>query len=104
MLVYERVGCLGNNTAVCSGCEHRCKPFALLTIDEPTSSRGVDDCAQVGQYAKSLADANRAIEIRPRWVKGWSRKALAHFYSGDYQQVRSPRLEHKADFAVSYGC
>ena len=44
--------------------------------------------ALVGMYTEALRDANTGVTQRPRWVKGWNRKGLAHFYLGQYQQVR----------------
>jgi hypothetical protein len=44
--------------------------------------------AMVGKYAEALRDANTGLGMRPRWVKGWSRKGLAHFYLGQYAEVR----------------
>jgi len=44
--------------------------------------------AMVGKYAEALRDANTGLGLRPRWVKGWNRKGLAHFYLGQYAEVR----------------
>ncbi|KAK3280851.1 hypothetical protein CYMTET_11335 [Cymbomonas tetramitiformis] len=48
--------------------------------------------AKIGKYAEALGDANRGLERRPRWAKGWSRKGLAHFYLNQYEEAKKAYL------------
>lgn len=38
-------------------------------------------------YGKAIIDARRVIAIKPRWAKGHSRLAAAHFALQDYSEV-----------------
>jgi stress-induced-phosphoprotein 1 len=33
--------------------------------------------AALSEYQKALDDANKAVQIKPDWAKGWSRKGTA---------------------------
>lgn len=39
------------------------------------------------EYTKAIQDARRVIAIRPKWAKGHSRLAAAHFALQDYSEV-----------------
>lgn len=39
-------------------------------------------------YGKAILDARRVIAIKPKWAKGHSRLAAAHFALQDYSEVR----------------
>jgi len=38
--------------------------------------------ASLGQYQEALADGTKCVELKPDWVRGYTRKALAEFYLG----------------------
>jgi tetratricopeptide (TPR) repeat protein len=40
------------------------------------------------RYAESLTDASAAIEIKPDWAKGYTRKGTALFHMGKIREVR----------------
>ena len=39
------------------------------------------------EYTKALEDANKCIELKPDWVRGYTRKGLAEFYLEDYEEA-----------------
>jgi len=39
--------------------------------------------ASLGQYPEALADGRKCVELKPDWVRGYTRKALAEFYLGE---------------------
>ena len=41
--------------------------------------------ASLKEYSKALEDANKCIALKPDWVRGYTRKALAEFYLEDYE-------------------
>lgn len=43
--------------------------------------------ASLNQYDKALEDANKCVEIKADWSKGWSRKGTALFFKKDYEQA-----------------
>lgn len=40
------------------------------------------------EYTKAIQDARRVIAIRPKWAKGHSRLAAAHFALQDYSEAK----------------
>lgn len=43
--------------------------------------------ASLNKYEQALEDANTCVELKPEWVKGWSRKGLAEFNLGQLEQA-----------------
>lgn len=39
--------------------------------------------ASLGQYQEALLDGRKCVEMKPDWVRGYTRKALAEFYLGE---------------------
>lgn len=39
--------------------------------------------ASLGQYQEALEDGRKCVELKPAWVRGYARKALAEFYLGE---------------------
>jgi stress-induced-phosphoprotein 1 len=39
--------------------------------------------ASLNQYEEALSDANKCVEIKPDWAKGYGRKGLAEFKLGE---------------------
>jgi stress-induced-phosphoprotein 1 len=46
--------------------------------------------ASLKQFDKALEDANKVIEIKPDWPKGYTRKAAAAYSLSDLRRVLSP--------------
>jgi hypothetical protein len=42
---------------------------------------------KVGDYQRALKDANKTVELKRGWAKGWGRKAIAHFKLGELSQA-----------------
>ena len=40
------------------------------------------------RFPAAVADARKVIQLRPKWVKGYSRLAAAHFGNEDFSEVR----------------
>ena len=45
--------------------------------------------ASLGQYQEALADGTKCVELKPDWVRGYTRKALAEFYLGEYDAAEA---------------
>lgn len=45
--------------------------------------------ASLSQYQEALADGNKCVELKPDWVRGYTRKALAEFYLGEYDAAEA---------------
>ena len=45
--------------------------------------------ASMEEYEKALEDAEKCIQIKPDWAKGYSRKGLAEFNLGKYDEAES---------------
>ena len=46
------------------------------------------------QFAAAVADAKKVIQLRPKWVKGYSRLAAAYFGSEDFSEVGTGTRMH----------
>jgi stress-induced-phosphoprotein 1 len=43
--------------------------------------------ASLEQYPQALADAEKCVELKPDWVRGYTRKGLAEFYLQEYSKA-----------------
>eukprot|EP01012_Entosiphon_sulcatum_P015824 TRINITY_DN2079_c0_g1_i1.p1 TRINITY_DN2079_c0_g1~~TRINITY_DN2079_c0_g1_i1.p1 ORF type:complete len:569 (-),score=117.53 TRINITY_DN2079_c0_g1_i1:54-1733(-) len=50
------------------------------------SNRSAAYCADK-QYGRALTDANKVVEIKPDWAKGWARKGAAHHGKGEVKEA-----------------
>lgn len=43
--------------------------------------------ASMKEYKKALEDADKTVDIKPDWAKGYSRKVTALIYLGNYDEA-----------------
>lgn len=43
---------------------------------------------QLKRYEEALADANKAVQLDPKWPRGYGRKGVALFFLGRYAEAR----------------
>ena len=61
--------------------------FLCLHRNEVFFSNRAAAYTSLNDYSKAIQDARRVIAIKPRWAKGHSRLAAAHFALQDYSEV-----------------
>ena len=62
----------------CKWCSHRNEVYLSNRAAAYTSLK---------RYPAAVADAKRVIQLKPKWVKGYSRLAAAHFGNEDFSEV-----------------
>jgi stress-induced-phosphoprotein 1 len=67
--------------------DHFTRAIELDSSDHVFFSNRSASYASLSQYDKALEDANRCVDLKPDWVRGYTRKGLAEFYLNKYEEA-----------------
>ncbi len=83
--------------------EHFTKAIEADPTDHVFYSNRSACYASLEQYEEALGDATKCVELKPDWVRGYTRKGLAEFYLGkleDAEATYNTGLELEPENAV----
>jgi len=87
---------LTGNKYYMEGDYHKAYEMYSLAISKSTETEGLatfysnrsNTCIQLNDYVKALSDAEKCIELRPDWSKGFYRKAICLIRIGDIENAQ----------------